>query len=142
MKYSFLLLFLFGCASDPASVPFLAPKVASVPVIPPSANNPGFYQGYAVASQFNSATHSFQRAAADSTNAQIRVVEADNEIKATISINSEDRPYDVFLFLHNGYYIGNDSISYAYFSADYNTIVWGRKSPDDGNIYKTVYATR
>jgi len=100
------------------------------------------YQGYAVMSKFDYATHSFQRIGTDSIPAQIRAGVADGEIKATVSVNDESRPYDVFLFCKGGYYLGNDSTSYAYFSKDYNTIVWGSPSDSDPGLYKTVYATR
>ncbi len=143
MKYSLLLLLFLGCASDPVSTPAPIPKPAPTHTpVPPSAKSPSYYQGYAVSSQFNTVTHTFQRAAGDSVTAQIRVVEADDEIHATVSITNGDKPFEVFLFLHNGYYIGSDSISYAYFSGDYNTIVWGQRSADSGNLYQTIYASR
>jgi len=139
-KYLFLLVCIIGCSSAP-SAPTTEPTTAPVPV-PPTAAKPGFYQGYTVLSRFDCTTHRFQRIAADSVPAQITVAVSEDEIRATVSIDGEDRPLDVFLFSQNGYYLGNDSTSYAYFSKDYNSIAWGSQSPSDPTLYKTVYASR
>jgi hypothetical protein len=141
-RYTLLLLCCVGCASAP-SAPVSEPTSVKVPApVPPTADKPGFYQGYAVVSKFDCTTHRFQRAGSDSVSAQITVVVTGNEIRATVSINGEERPVDVFLFSQKGYYLGNDGVSYAYFSADYNSITWGCQSPGDPNLYKTIYASR
>ena len=93
-------------------------------------------------SRWNCVTHTFQRSACDSVPAQITAGVDINEIRATVSINNEGRPLDVFLFCQKGYYLGNDSTSYAYFSADYNSLVWGAPVEGNPNMYRTVYANR
>lgn len=102
----------------------------------------GFYQGYAVTSRWNASSHQFLRAGTDSVGAQIRVISDSIELKATVSINGQAHPFDVFLFAGGGYYTGNDKTSYAYFSEDYHAITWGRRSDIDTNLYETIYARK
>jgi len=142
-KYLFLLVCCIGCSSNPSTAPVAEPSPGQILVpVPPSTTKPAFYQGYAVISKFNCSTHTFEPVGNDSIPAQIRAGVADGEIKATVSVNDEERPYDVFLFCKGGYYLGNDSTSYAYFSKDYNSIVWGSPSESEPGLYKTIYASR
>ncbi len=109
----------------------------------PSVSTPiGFYQGYAIISSWNPSAHEFQPVTLDSIGAQIRVSGAGDELTATVSINGQAHPFDIFLFVMKEYYTGNDHASYAYFRKDYHELTWGRRSEIDTNLYETIYAVK
>lgn len=129
-KFSLLLLFFCGCVSNSVNGP----------VYPVHQAVGHTYQGSAIASQWNPNRNTFERACTDSIGAQIRIISTGTELRATVSINGNDRPFDVFLFpAKGGYYIGNDSLSFAYFSSDSSSITWGRT--ESGVLYNSIYAT-
>ncbi|MEP7235941.1 MAG: hypothetical protein ABI778_11660, partial [Ignavibacteriota bacterium] len=142
-KSLLLLLFCIGCSQAPTNAPVSVSQPTQIPdPTAPTTDNPAYYEGYAVISKFDEVTHTFQAIGQDSVPAQIRAGVADGEIKATVSVNDESRPYNVFLFCKGGYYLGNDKTSYAYFSKDYKTLVWGSPTPGDPTLFKTIYANR
>lgn len=122
----FLALLLSGCIADAPVTSHHSPGI-------------GFYQGFSVTSVWNDSTNTFARTGSDSIAAQIRVITTGDELRATVSIDGTTHPFDVFLFPHFGYFIGNDKVSYAYFSSDSNTITWGTS---EGDFYNVIYAKK
>lgn len=93
-----------------------------------------------MASLWDDSLHRFIRLqhVTDSTPAQIRVIAVGEELKATVSIAGDAHPFDVFLFSKEDYFTGNDSASFAYYSADSLHLTWGQRS-DSGNS-TAIYA--